>query len=100
MLFAIFLTGCSALGSKEAVIGCSGADVASTEYALHHNPNAYETNPGGRPFAYGLHIVVIGAVAATPSKDWEATWLPARVFLALLGCGAALNNLHVARQKP
>ena len=88
------------MGSKEAVIGCSVADVASTEYALHHNPNAYEDNPGGRPFAYAMHGVVIASVAAMPQETWDATWLPVRIFLAALGCGAAASNIHVARGKP
>ena len=86
------------LGTKTAAIGCQVLDVATTEYALHHNQNATEANPGGRPFAYGLKVAVVGGILIVPQADWDSAWLPLRVFVTALGCGAAINNIRVARE--
>jgi len=44
LLLCTLHSGCAVLGSKEAAAGCQVADVATTHYALHHNPNAVEQN--------------------------------------------------------
>jgi hypothetical protein len=98
------LCGCAGfwepLGTKEAAIGCQVADLGSTYYALHHNPNASEQNPvpvnalAGLKVAFGSYIKW-----GISDEDWYSSWLPIRVFITAVGCGAAMNNISVARQR-
>lgn len=105
MAFALLLGGCASfwesLGSKNAVAGCQVADVASTHYALHHNPGASEQNPMPVPALDVIKIALAAYIKWGIDDDtWTAMWLPARIFVTSLGCGAAINNLHVARERP
>ena len=105
LALALLLGGCASfwepLGSKDVAAGCQIADVGSTHYALHHNPNASEQNP--MP-VYGLDVIKVGLASyikwGISDEDWGSTWLPIRVFISALGCGAAVNNIEVGRAKP
>jgi hypothetical protein len=77
------------------------ADISSTHYALHHNPNATEQNPIPVPALDVIKTALAAYIKWGIDDDtWNAAWLPLRVFISTLGCGAAVNNIHVAREKP
>jgi uncharacterized protein YceK len=96
----VSIGGCAsfweALGSKDAAAGCQLADVASTHYALHHNPNAVEENPIPVPALDVIKIALAGYIKyGISDEEWANTWLPIRVFVSAVGCGAAVNNIRV-----
>jgi hypothetical protein len=33
-------------------------------------------------------------------EDWDNSWIGVRVFIMALGCGAAVSNVRVARERP
>lgn len=90
------------LASKEAVAGCQVADIASTHYALHHNPNAVEDNKSLPVLGLDLVKLAFAALVMWGIDDatWDSMWAPARIFVTVLGCGAAVNNVQVGRAKP
>jgi hypothetical protein len=101
MLLALLLTGCSTLGSKDAAAGCQIADVASTHYALHHNPAASEQNPIPVPALDVLKLALAAYIKwGVSDEDWDNSWIGVRVFITALGCGAAVSNVRVARERP
>ncbi len=97
----LFLSECETLASKEAAAGCQVADIASTRYALHHNPNAYEQNSIPVP---ALDIIKLALAAVIKwgisDEEWNSSSRGLRIFITAVGCGPALTNIHVARQKP
>jgi hypothetical protein len=101
MLLSLLLTGCSTLGSKDAAAGCQVADVASTHYALHHNPSASEQNPIPVPALDVLKLALASYIKwGVSDEDWDNSWIGVRVFIMALGCGAAVSNVRVARERP
>jgi hypothetical protein len=101
MLLALLLTGCASLGSKDAAAGCQVADVASTHYALHHNPSASEQNPIPVPALDVLKLDLASYIKwGVSDEDWDNSWIGVRVFITALGCGAAVSNVRVARERP
>lgn len=93
----LLLSGCSTLGSKDAAAGCQIADVASTHYALHHNPNASEQNPIPVPALDVLKVAMASYIKwGIDDKTWNDSWIGLRIFITAVGCGAAINNIRVA----
>jgi hypothetical protein len=101
LALAVWLGACETLASKDAAAGCQVADVASTHYALHHNPTATEQNPIPVPALDVIKLALASYIKwGVSDEDWNAAWPPLRIFIAAVGCGAAASNIHVARQKP
>lgn len=102
ILLSIILTssGCTILASKDAAAGCQIADVASTHYALHHNTNASEQNTIPVP---ALDIIKLALAAyikwGVSDEEWNAAHPAVRSFITIIGCGAAVNNIHVGNQR-
>jgi hypothetical protein len=99
LLFALWCSGCQALASRDVAAGCQVADVASTAYALHHNPNASEQNS---VFPVNLLYVIKLALAAYikwGNNGWEEAPVGVRAFVSVVGCGPAINNVMVGRQR-
>jgi len=101
LLLCTLHSGCAVLGSKEAAAGCQVADVATTHYALHHNPNAVEQN--GIPVP-ALDVIKLALAAyikyGIKEEEWNESWIGLRIFITAVGCGAAINNIKVGNQKP
>ena len=94
-------SSCATLSSREAAAGCQVADIASTHYALHHNPNAFEQNPMPVPLLDAIKLALAAYIQWGISKeDWEGSWSGLRAFFTVLGCGAAISNIRVGNQKP
>ena len=105
LMVILSLSGCASVGdalsSKNAVAGCQVADVASTHYALHHNSSAIEQNPIPVPALDVIKLTFAAYIKwGIDDETWNAIWQPIRIFAMALGCGAAINNIHVAGQRP
>lgn len=98
LLIAINLSSCSTLASREAAAGCQVADVASTEYAVHHNPNAYETNTAV-PFNALMIFKLLFAGFIMWYKEWDEIPEGARAFVTVLGCYPVPGNISIGRKK-
>lgn len=97
---AVSCAGCEALASKNAVAGCQVADIASTHYALHHNPALEEQNPIPVPILDVLKLALAAYIKwGISDADWEASPQGVRIFVTALGCGAAISNVRAANQR-
>lgn len=100
-LLLLVLPGCAALGSKDAAAGCQVADVASTHYALHHNPNSSEQNDIPVPVLDVIKLALASYIKwGISDEDWNNSWIGVRIFITAVGCGAAVSNIRVARERP
>jgi hypothetical protein len=87
--------GCETLASRDMAAGCQVADIASTHYALHHNPDATEQNAIPVP-VLDLIKLALAAYIKWGDNHWEDAPQGVRIFVTAVGCGAAVNNIHVA----
>ena len=103
MLLLSLLSGCAvidALASKDAAAGCQVADVASTHYALHHNPNTYETSFLSVPVLDVIKLILASYIKWGMDDDtWNAEGKPIRILITAVGCGAAVHNMKVAKER-
>jgi hypothetical protein len=97
VLLSLLVAGCDTLASRDAAAGCQVADVISTYGALHYNPTASEQNPVPVN-ALALIKLALGAYIKWGDNDWERAPQGIRVFVTVLGCGAAISNVRVAGQ--
>ena len=90
-----------------AVIAAAVADVGTTEWALHSNPDTREGNPllaGGS----AQRIIIKAAVTATVvlgarhlEKHGHKNWARGfRIGAIVLWSGAAVNNAILAKRRP
>jgi hypothetical protein len=88
-----------------AIAGANGADLASTEYALSKNPNAYESNPllkgsaGKRAAIKGA--LTVGEILATRlvGKEHPKAAKTLAAILSALPAALTVNNLRQAHKK-
>ena len=93
----IWISGCAALASKEAAIGCQMADITSTEYALR-NPNAYETSPiQPQGLLYAIKFAL--SLFIYYWDGWDDSPQAARILVAATGCYPVYNNIKNGSQK-
>lgn len=98
LALALSLAACETLASKDAAAGCQVADVASTHYALHHNPSASEQNPIPVPALDVIKLALASYIKwGISDEDWNNSWVGVRAFVTVIGCGAAVSNYRVAR---
>lgn len=95
LLLLVALSGCAMLATKEAVIGCQAADVATTYRALHLNTLAHETNPIPLPILLALKIAII--VWVWRHEGWNEESEGARAAITVIGCAPVPLNLKAAK---
>lgn len=83
-------------------VGLSAADLASTEWALHSNPRAYEANPLMRTHRVPKQLAVAALFTAADlhfqKQGRKGSVRTIRVIYAVLRVGAAAINVHQARK--
>ena len=99
LILTLWCSGCYTLASRDMAAGCQVADVASTAYALHHNPNAEELNPAFPVNILYLIKLALAAYIKWGDNHWEEAPVGVRAFVSVVGCGAAINNVRVGGQR-
>ena len=95
----VLLQGCSALASKEASVGCQTADAVSTFVAI--KGGAVEANPivAGviDSFGWGGFFLLKAGIAYLLVQYHDSMPQGVRAGINGVTCGAAINNVAVAR---
>lgn len=89
-----------------AILGAGAAlDLYTTAYALHENPNAYESNPAGFDVEARMALK-LAAASGLAVASWQLRkhghrrWADVARWGGLaISIAAAVNNIHVARGK-
>jgi len=93
------LSGCAAIASKEAVIGCQAADAATTLHAT--SLGAEELNPFvGWLLGFGPMALIAAKAGVTLLVLHHHAELPRNLLVAANGitCAVAANNARIAAE--